>query len=861
MQARHLGVAAAAALALSATRADAAYAWKSVQIWGGGYVPGVSFHPKAGGPVYARTDVGGAYRLDPRTGTSWIPLNDMFTDGNDMGSIAIGLDPDDTNYVYLTGGLYTALTWGGGGSFLRSADRGATWTRISLKANTNVSGANLSMVKTGDSTIALGGNGMARGSGPRIAAKGTTLYLATNQNGLLRSTDRGATWTTVTAAGDSVGSVVIDAAGNVYAASYAGGIWKSTNGTNWTQLPGFTATAFQMCYSKTDNKIWITANATNPMDQNQAGGGSVWTYDATAQTFAQVVLPAKGGKDYGYGGVSVNPSNSRQVLVSTMGWWKGSGGPASGANFVPHEAIFLTLDGGATWKDILATGSFDAASAKSSATSNPHWITALAVDPADSNHVVFGTGYGVWSTRSATASVPTWTFADSGIEETVPLALTSSSYGSPLLSAVGDVDGYDHLHLDAPPTSRHQPEAGTNFDLSFAGQAPSKMIRIYKESAKGLNLGAYSNDGGHTWTPFGSHPPFVVSIYDTCSNGCDNSYSNESNYAAISADGKAIVWNLQTYGVYYSLDSGATWKASTTDTSLLTSPIAGLRVVADRVTPGTFYIYNGLKGILYRSTNSGATWTAMNSTLQYDDDWALGYFRAFASPKQAGELWITQAAHFYTCTSCAWSPSYAAGLWVGKGSTSNIVYRSTDGGKTVTAVNGLLMATYVGFGKGKTTGIPSVYVVGVNASGIKGLFRSDDDGATWTRVDDAAHQYGGISMVVGDPCVYSRVYVSGGGARGILYGEDGTNANSCPDRLDGGAAGVAGRKVGAVASLVRTGSFLVSPAPIQLYALDGRMVRSVQTVDGRATLSLRGLQGGLYIARSAGEVLKTSVQR
>ena len=113
---RHLFSAALAAMTLS-TSADAAYDWKSVQIHGGGYVPGIAFHPKAGGPVYARTDVGGAYRLASNR-SDWSPLNDASNNGDDMGSIAIGLDADDTNYVYLTGGLYLATAWGGGATFL-----------------------------------------------------------------------------------------------------------------------------------------------------------------------------------------------------------------------------------------------------------------------------------------------------------------------------------------------------------------------------------------------------------------------------------------------------------------------------------------------------------------------------------------------------------------------------------------------------------------------------------------------------------------------------------------------------------------------------------------------------------------------
>jgi xyloglucan-specific exo-beta-1,4-glucanase len=57
-------VAACALLALlSPARALAeAYTWRSVQIVGGGFVPGIVFNATEPDLVYARTDIGGAYR-------------------------------------------------------------------------------------------------------------------------------------------------------------------------------------------------------------------------------------------------------------------------------------------------------------------------------------------------------------------------------------------------------------------------------------------------------------------------------------------------------------------------------------------------------------------------------------------------------------------------------------------------------------------------------------------------------------------------------------------------------------------------------------------------------------------------------
>jgi photosystem II stability/assembly factor-like uncharacterized protein len=50
------------------------------------------------------------------------------------------------------------------------------------------------------------------------------------------------------------------------------------------------------------------------------------------------------------------------------------------------------------------------------------------------------------------------------------------------------------------------------------------------------------------------------------------------------------------------------------------------------------------------------------------------------------------------------------------------------------------------------------------------LFRSTDTGSTWVRINDNAHQWGGYSLVVGDPKTFGTVYVAPNSGRGIIYG-------------------------------------------------------------------------------------------
>ncbi|MEO7493681.1 MAG: exo-alpha-sialidase, partial [Massilia sp.] len=54
------------------------YKWDNVAMGGGGFVSGVVTSKSERGVVYARTDVGGAYRYDSRTGR-WVALTDWLS--------------------------------------------------------------------------------------------------------------------------------------------------------------------------------------------------------------------------------------------------------------------------------------------------------------------------------------------------------------------------------------------------------------------------------------------------------------------------------------------------------------------------------------------------------------------------------------------------------------------------------------------------------------------------------------------------------------------------------------------------------------------------------------------------------------
>ena len=90
----------AAAAATPTATADP-YTWRNVQIGGGGFVPGIIFNQTQPNLIYARTDIGGAYRWNQSTGR-WIPLLDWVSwdRWGWTGVASLATDPVDTGRVY-----------------------------------------------------------------------------------------------------------------------------------------------------------------------------------------------------------------------------------------------------------------------------------------------------------------------------------------------------------------------------------------------------------------------------------------------------------------------------------------------------------------------------------------------------------------------------------------------------------------------------------------------------------------------------------------------------------------------------------------------------------------------------------------
>jgi hypothetical protein len=607
-----------------AAMAQSNYTWKNVVIRGGGYVSGVLFHPTEANLIYARTDVGGVFRWENASGT-WTPINDDlgYNDSQLTGVVSFAVDPNDANRLFLAAGQYLQ-SWGRNAAILRSADRGATWSRTELG-------------------FKLAGNADGRGAGERLQVdpnNGSILFLGTNQNGLWKSTDRGVTWAQVSAFSPaSLTFVTFDARSGSLGSStstiYAGvndlttSLYRSTNGgSSWSPVPG-APTGMIPNHAEFDTNGVLYLSYANAVGPNGMTRGAIWRYNTASSLWTDISpRPSSASDQFGYGAVSASKLNPGTIVASTNDRW------------TLGDEIWRSVDGGASWTNVNGLDTYDNSSAPwsfmhgTAANFRPHWVTDIDIDPFNNNRVLFVTGGGIWGTDAAFGASPIWTFRNTGLEETVPLDLASPPMGASLLSAIGDIGGFRHENLDASPPTTHffNPVNGTNTSIDFAQALPMTVVRTHS----GTTRGAYSTTGGESWTNFATCPPPAT--------------TNGPGHIAVNANGTRLVWIPDNSEPYHSSNSGASWTRSTG------VPSGNFAPVADRVNTNKFYVYDSNAGRVYVSTDGGQSFTAGGLVPGNG-----GKMRAV--PGSEGHLWVgAWASGLYRSTNSGTSFSAISGV-------------------------------------------------------------------------------------------------------------------------------------------------------------------------------------------------------
>lgn len=741
--------------------AESDYSWGTVEIGGGGFVSGIITGQNV---MYARTDVGGAYKWDYKK-KEWQQLI-SFINETDRGMLSIDalcIDPSNDDNVYMLCGC--AYFSDARTEIFRSRDGGATWDRIDV---TNL--------------IQVHGNGYGRQCGESIAVDPDdpdTIYCGGDTNGLIVSHDGGDTWENV----ESFNSLGLFT-NELNWPTWTDNVVKTTVGTDYVSANGISAVAIEkgkVYVGISDNTIganvyvadvggdnWEPLSDDLPTDafpgrinkdangdllitylgglQFNGTGGGAYRYDIKTGKITDI-----SPTDNSFGAVFSDPTDANKLVATTCGVWssqlwdeKDWDADENGNTKVSWgDQFFRSSDGGATWEsitpgnakswggplqaDYLQDGGYSWIDHKAI-----HWCGAMVIDPRDPDRVMIASGNGVFACDNVWDELPVYYFQPTGIEEVVALDFVSIE-GGQNFSAIGDYDGFSHKKDTT--IQQHVPNMGSTGSISYCPADPDVMTRY----AENKNSAYYSLDGGRTWTAMES--------------------PQEGGKSAITKlkDGYRFFHSTAYGGVEYSDDLGATWNSVNGINCYSTT--AYFQV--DEKNPAYVYVYSYY--------NNG-----------YDPS-APKEYRLCVS-KDYGQTFTTQTICDYDGCDNAGRIAYIdegdivlAGGWNG-------LYHVTDCGGSVEKLPVYYCKT-VGYGAPKDAKSPNtLYMYGrPQEDDEEGLYRSVDLGQTWELIN-TQYLYGGTgngNFIVGDKNEYGALYMSTVGC-GIVYGSISGGENPDP---------------------------------------------------------------------------------
>lgn len=696
--------------AANATDTDSAQAvlntdWSygQVEIGGGGFVTGV-FSTCEENVYYARTDVGGAYRWD-EAAQQWKSLSYWVTDEDKglLGIDGLAVDPNDASKLYLLAG--TEYFSGGKTAILISDNYGETFTVVDVTDK-----------------IKAHGNGMGRGNGERIAVdphNGSIIFVGGRTGGMLKSTDGGNTWeqvasfpVTSTTNGNGINGIVFDpssekdgASQKIYASVSRNGddnIFVSEDGgASWNPIKDGN-TKLMPQRMKLDSKGNLYVGYATKEGPWNAGAGALWRYNTDGSV--EDISPMS----VSIGDIVIDPTDDNKLITVSTNNWNEQPNGAFGDSF------FVSTDGGRNWKNIIKDMTMSDGGIPWIAGYAIHWCCSLEINPFNTNEIMVTSGNGIFACDNIWDEHPEFYFNAKGIEEVVPEDIVTME-GYPLVSAIGDYDGFVHNDIKEP-AERHKGQIGSCTSIAIAYQNRDYWAKVGgSESEMAL---IYSTDGGETWNDITTSPEEGKILY--------------RGKLGFTADGSRLFWSsTNSFSAYYTEDFGQTWTKC--------EGITGKDVYFLGDPNNSNYVYACGNSAVFLSSDGGKTFSRMAIV-------SPSFSRLCADPSEEGTFYIPGGA----------------GL-----------YKATNHGENVTLVDGIKYCEAVGLGKAKNDGDPYViYIYGTpKDSDVKGVYMSEDNGATWVRINDDLHNFGGTGngvFVSGDMNVYGRCYMSTVGL-GIAY--------------------------------------------------------------------------------------------
>lgn len=705
------------------------YNWKSVRMGGGGNVTSIKAHPKVANLFFITTDVGTPYRWN-HAAQKW---EDLMWNGKipttywnweaaaKCGDLAF--DPNDAtgNILYATHQTGKGTAAGGGTS------PGTVLKSVDRGNTWTDCQLPITVLPNSDQTFS-----------DRLVvdpSNSNVVYVTTRANGTYKSTLAGAvgSWTKVNTSlpddlpgrfifFDKSGGMIDGVTKNIFFGS-RDGVYRSTDGgSSFALMPGSPVRPRRASISN-DGTFFVTQTLRDYNIKEEGTTVNKWNGSSWVN-----ITPVTGKE---FSGVGVNPANSNEIIVTTTGSWN-------------HDIAYRSTTGGSagSWSSMVPA-TRDASEAPHSGGDGAngnigHNVNGFVWDPFNIGQVWFSDMLDVGQTTNVWASRVSWKLRNNGLEEIVvagPLVCPPSGVNY-LISTTGDVGGFDHKSLDQPPLKGIANFFVTNTGTNTSGGAiqysdPNFIARVGSDGWNGTAIGGYSTDGGNSYTKFPS-------------------MAGARGRIAVSATSRKMIWVTQGGLTYQSSNLGTNWTACVgVPTGVLKAGSiydiwAGMQpLAADKVNGNIFYIYAA--GKVYVSTDGGVNFAAAASNLPNVGN--VAQMNVETTPGKEGDLWIS---------------------FSGDG-----LFHSTDTAKTFTRVNAAVITKpkWVAVGRADTTAAsnPVIFVSseGTAINGVSyGVFRSDDNGANWTTIANPVP--GIVSNMAAD--LHGRVYLGIGG-NGIFVGE------------------------------------------------------------------------------------------
>ncbi|HEY6928928.1 MAG TPA: YCF48-related protein [Thermoanaerobaculia bacterium] len=555
----------------------------------------------------------------------------------------------------------------------------------------------------------------------------SVLYLAAASSGFFKSTDEGATWTSLPSPAPSVFAASIVPSPSSATTAYAlvdGQIYRTGDGGgSWSakRIPiDSTSVASVDSLSIDPSAPSILFAGAGDGVYKSTDEGLTWTRGSGINGDVEVILshPAR-------------PSTLFAVLRSTVlsksedggVTWKLTPGIVAAGHFGPiissiigdpndadivyvttDQGLFRTLDGGATWT--LLSQNLDVSGS-----------SVLAIDPSRSASLYFSrSGSGLYRSTDAGAS---WTLSRSGL----PQSSISSLAVDPQHPATVFASTPDGVFASA--------DSALTWTRSSAGIRGALIQTVAIDPTQssvafaGTDHGLFrTRNGGRSWDVSGLTGHSVYGI-------------------AMSASEPSTLFASTDSFVFKSVDAGETWLAANAGfaSSLFFGGDSVVSLAMDPNTPTT--LYASTPDGLYKSTDNGGSWL---KTKLRDEIFALTIDPSSPSVIYAG----TEADYSY------------GGIF----GTFDLLMKSTDGGVSWNK-------SQKGLPEGSAT-ITAIAIDPSNASVLyagtdAGLYKSLDAGTNWVLIAPELAQP--VSSLVIDPVKTSTLYA--GTSQGVFRSKDG----------------------------------------------------------------------------------------